>query len=1041
MRNVAKRVSHLNNFVHLHGHTEYSILDGFSKVPKLIEKVKAIEQPALAISDHGSLSGVYKFYTACKKEGVNPIIGYEGYLSNNRQIKSPTNRQTTHLLLLAKNKDGYKNLLKIASSAASEGFYYKPRVDLGLLDKYKSGIICTTACIASEFNRLLLAGKLGEAIDHAKRLQEIFGDDFYIEIQNHGIEDQEFLTKEGVKIAKSLGVKIVATNDYHFVERADARYQDIIFCDQMKKSLSDVDRLKLSSEHYVKSREEMEAAIPYKDALDNTVLIAEQCDLNLTKSGYIMPHFENEEQEFDRLINQGIIERFEFLPDGYYERLDYEVEVIKKAKLVGYFLTVSDYIRWAKNNGLMVGPGRGSVAGSLVAYLLKIHEVDPIKYKLLFSRFYNAGRKASLPDIDTDFAKADVDKVIDYIVGKYGSDRVAQIGTFQKVAGRGAIKLICRVSNVPFDLANNYSSLVDQKKHKSLSDALTSAEFRNLYSENEQFKEIVDDAMAVEETIVSQGVHAAGILIADRDLTDVIPTRIDKSSEIQVSSWDMNDVEQSGLVKLDFLSIDTLDTIRECMELAGIEGSYLDLPLDDEKAYELISTTNNVGLFQLSSTGISKLANDMQVKSIEDIATVEALFRPGPLGSGLDRQYLKRRFGMEPVDYLHEKLEPALRSTYGILIFQEQITRICMDLAKFSEEEADELRKIIGKKLIEKEGGKEKLRKIGNKFVKSCAANDVDPEIAKIIWDQMQKFGGYGFNLSHATSYALITYYTAYLKAYHPVEFMTASLNSAINKKDEMKVYLAECKNMGIEVIPPNYTHAQRFTCKNGKILFGLGAIKGLSSHAYEKIGGRKFNNFIEFCMKVKPETDMLIGLIEAGALDSLNHNRRTKKLAAESLMAKIRDYSRKSNPKQRSLFKEQFSYKIEPVPEYDDKELASMELDRIGVYLGINPLEKYREFAEKYTSIPNGDDLPYNIKIRILCVPIRVNNKITKSNREMSICMCETLGTSIKLLIFPKAHTEFKHKLRVGVPILVHGKITAEESLSMKVENVELME
>jgi len=1032
----------MDKFVHLHGHSEYSLLDGYAKIPKLIAKVKELEQPAIALTDHGSLSGAYKFYKACEKENVKAIIGYEGYFTERRLIKNPSYRSTTHLLLLAKNKIGFKNLIKIASSASSEGFYYKPRIDLPLLEQYKEGIVCTTACIASEFNGLILKGQTNKAVEHLIQLQGIFEGDLYIELQNHGLEEQKTLTEIGLEIAKQYDIPTVVTNDYHYVERSDAHYQDIIFCDQMKKALSDADRLKLTEEHYIKTREEMQGAVDVTAALDNTVNIADQCKMNLKSSGYIMPKFESEEQEFDRLIKEGVFERFEFLPETYVERLEYEIKVIKEAKLLGYFLTVSDYIRWAKDNDLMVGVGRGSVAGSLVAYLLKIHDVDPIKYKLLFSRFYNAGRKASLPDVDTDFAENDVDKVIGYIKEKYGEKCVAHIGTFQKIAGRGAIKLVCRVNNVPFDLANKYSSLVDQKKHKKLSEALESAEFRNLYTTDAQFKRVVDEAMAVENTAVSQGIHAAGILISDRDLTEVTPVRLDKKSNVQVSSWDMEDVEAAGLIKFDFLSLSTLDVVRDCMDLAGLGCHYTELPLDDDKAYELISTTSNVGVFQLSSTGISNLANQMVVKSIEDIAVVVALYRPGPLGSGMDLSYLKRRFGQESVDFIHEKMRPALESTLGVLIFQEQVTRVCMDLAGFTEEEADELRKVMGKKLIEKEGGKEKIRRIGNNFVKKCVEQGVSKDIAKIVWSQMNEFAGYGFNLSHATSYGLLTYYTAYLKAHYPVEYMTALLNNAVGNPDKMKTYLTECKRLEIEIVPPDYTHKQRFTCADGKILFGLGAIKGVSTSACNKIDGRKFNSFVEFCRKVKPETDTLISLVEAGALDSLDYTRRSKKMAAESLMAEIRASSRKINPKQKTLFAQKFDYRIEEMVEYTDKEMSIMELDRLGVYLGFSPLEEYQEFAENHTHIPDDKNIPYNRAVRILCIPIKIKAFLTKSNgQEMAICNSETLGTPLELLVFPKAYAEFRDKLKVGVPILVEGKVAAGEKFSLKAEHINLME
>jgi len=1027
--------------VHLHGHSEYSLLDGYSKFPKIVERLKSIEQNSIALTDHGSLSGAYKFYSLCKQNNINPIVGYEGYFCPDRRLKDSANRHTFHFILLAKNKDGFKNLLKIASEASTGGFYYKPRIDLPLLQKYNNGLICTTACMASMFNQLLLSNNIDAAKEHLLCLQEIFKENLYVEVQDHGIPEQRIILRESVKCAAELNIPLVGTNDYHYVYAEDSHYQDILFCDQMKTELDNPDRLKLNQHFYIKTREEMELTEIPKAALDNTLVIAEQCDLTLGKSKYVFPSFENAEDKFNRMIEDGIQDRFEFLPNEEYSlRLDEELKVIKEANLVGYFLTVADYIQWAKNNGVTVGPGRGSVAGSLVAYVLKIHDVDPIKYKLLFSRFYNSGRKSSLPDIDTDFAESDIGKVVQYIVERYGSDKVASIGTFQKVAGRGAIKLVCRVNKIPFDLANQYSALVDSKKHKSLSEAFESHEFKQRYEQDEQFKQIVDDAQRVEDTAVSQGVHAAGIVVSDSPLQELIPIRKDKNTDLYVTSWDMEDVEATGLVKFDFLSLSTLDVIKQTIDISGINCHYLDLPLDDEKAFDLISNSNNIGIFQLSSTGISSLANKMQVKSIEDIAKVVALYRPGPLESGLDKVYLLRRFGEESVEYLHEKCKPALESTLGVLIFQEQVTRLCMDLASFSEEEADELRKMMGKKLIEKEGGKAKMKKIGNSFIKRCSENGIDKDVAEEIWEQMNKFAGYGFNLSHATSYGLLTYYTAYLKAHYPIEFMTACLNTSIGKTDKLKSFLTECKNMGIEIIPPRYNHSGEFTCKDGKILFGLGAIKGLGASACEKISGT-YTDFVSFCLKLRPETDVLIALIEAGALDGLGYSRKSMLETAEFLMKEIRTYSSKKNPNQKSLFSTKFDFKIPKLPEYSDTELSVMEFDRIGTYLRLNPLLKFQDFAEQFTVIPDDNAIPYNQVVRVLCVPIKIKRFVTKtSNRDMAIANCETLGSSVELLVFPKAYEEFKSKLNIGRPILVHGKVVMGERFSLAANNIDYM-
>lgn len=1030
----------MNKFVHLHGHSEYSLLDGYSRFPSIVKRLKEIEQTAVALTDHGSLSGAHKFVEICNKENIKPIVGYEGYFCRDRRLKNKDNKKTYHIILIAQNKVGYKNLIRLASDAATQGFYYKPRVDLDLLEKHSKGLICTTACIASQFNQLLLDGNEKRAKDHLMDLQNIFEDRLYIEIQNHEIPEQQLLLSSAVNLSRRLGVPLVATNDYHYVYPEDAHYQDIIFCDQLKANLDDPTRLKLNEHFYIKTREEMREMLPHEEALDNTLKIAESCDVYFGRAVSVLPSFENEEQRFDDLINDGIVDRFELLPDDTYkQRLKDEVRIIKDAKLIGYFLTVTDYIQWAKANDVMVGPGRGSVAGSLLAYILHIHDVDPIKYDLLFSRFYNAGRKKSLPDVDTDFAESDVDKVIDYLVETYGNECVAHIGTFQRIAGRGAIKLVCRVNKIPFELANEYSALVDAKKHKTIADAMESASFSMKYESDDAFKRIVDEAQKVENITVSQGVHAAGIVISNKPIIETVPIRKDKNTDLQVTAWDMEDVESAGLVKFDFLSLGTLDVMRNCMELAGLDQNYLDFPLDDDKAYELISTTGNVGVFQLSSSGISLLANSMVVKSIDDIAVVVALYRPGPLESGLDKLYLDRRFGNKAVEYLHSKCESALKPTLGVLVFQEQITRLVMDLASFDEEEADELRKVIGKKLIEKAGGKTKLKRIGSNFIKRCTENGIDKGIADIIWGQINKFAGYAFNKAHATSYALLTYYTAYLKAHHPVEYVTALLNSAIGKPDKMKNYLTECKRMKIELITPRHHHQEKFTCEDGKILFGLNGIKGLGGSAYKKIQGRKFTEYVDFVIKVKPEKDTLIALIEAGALDGMGYSRRAMMSVAEDLVLEARQYTRKRNPDQKSLFKTTFRYDVPKMPEFTDKELSAMELDKLGAYIGFNPLDKYKDFIEKYTLTPDGNNIPYNENVRIVCIPIRMKTFLTKaSQREMCICNTETAGDPVELVVFPRAYARMKYLIKVGSPIIVSGKVIMGEKFSITAENVE---
>ncbi len=988
----------MGNFCHLHGHSEYSALDGFSKIIEIPKRAKELNQNSIALTDHGSLSGIYKFYKACKEEKIKPILGIEGYLCDDVKKKG----DIYHIVLLSKNEEGWRNILKLFR-ISHENIYYKPRIDFDILNKYKNGIICLSACLHGIIARPILKGNMELAIKNTGIMKSMFKDDFYIEIMDHGIEEQKYINANLREISNKYEIKRVATVDYHYVYKEDAPLQDILLCDQMKSTIDNPKRMRMKTEEfYIKHRDEIPAE---KEELDNTLEVEEKCNTSIRKHNYLLLNIEDHNDMLMNEINNGLkernlIENGEIIPI-YKERLREEWKVIIESNLSTYLLTVSDYVRYAKNNNILVGPGRGSVGGCLIAYLLGIHDIDPIKHKLLFSRFYNPGRKSSLPDIDIDFPLNKIDQIIKYITDKYEYEKVSHIGTNTFLEMKGALKLICRCLGVGFDIANQYSKILDSPEETFIKE-----------KEDSNFKSLYDKAKKFHKLAMYQSIHAAGIIISPINLEKLVPLRYNNDNSL-VSCWDMKDIEDIGLIKYDILHLNTLDSIAETIEKIGIKIK--DIPLDDPKTFQLINNTNNVGVFQLSSVGISKLANQLKVESIDDIAVVVALYRPGPLASNFHNMYIKRKFGEEPVTYIHEKLEPILKSTYGILIYQEQITAIGQHVAGFSETEADSLRKAVGKKIPEL------MKKQEKPFKEGCLNNGLDKKSVDTLWEQIKEFAEYSFNRSHSVAYAYITYYTAYLKAHYTINFMCSLLNNNFRKPDKLSIYLKECSKLDIQVVTPSVNGESDFSIKNNKIIFGLKGVKGLGDKTTNDIveiknskKNKLFEDFDDFCFSCHPSSDILIDLTEAGAFDEFKYNRNEIISSIQIISEQLKKDNKKSS-KTKSLFKVNKNINIQKLEELPEDILADKEYDRLGVYIKYNPLNK--KDLENYTPEELTESISIGGYLR------EISNKYTKTNKLMGVGNLVTLYGEIEVLFFPSLYEKNKNIIRKGNYIVVEGQ------------------
>ena len=847
--------------------------------------------PAVALTDHGNMFGAIDFYQAAKKKGVTPIIGEEFYMApgsrKNREANRANGDDTSyHLILLARDITGYRNLMKLSSIGYTEGFYYKPRIDFEVLEKHHEGLICSSACLGGQIPSLILRGKEKEARELAGRFNELFGrEHFYLELQYHGIKEQETVNRELIKIATDLEIPLIATNDAHYVNKDDSRSHEVLLCVQTGKLMKDEDRMKFpSNEFYLKSPEEMQALFAdYPDALINTFNIYKMIDLELELGKAILPHFEvpegyNLDTYLRHLVKEGSRMRYgDRIPDEVQKRIEYELSVITNMKFSGYFLVVWDVIKYARSKGIPVGPGRGSAAGSMVSYCLGITALDPLRYDLLFERFLNPERN-EMPDMDLDFCADRRGEVIDYVRERYGDDHVSQIITFNTMSAKAVIKDVARAMDIPFQRANEISKMIEEKELKE--SLAKSKDFQALYKDRETGKDLIDTSLKLEGLVRSAGRHAAGIVISRGPLTDYVPLYMDKDGAIS-SQFEKNALEKAGLVKMDFLGLKNLTIIDKCLKLiqdtTGETVNIDAIPLDDKKTYRLLQKADTKGVFQLESGGMQTLLRRLGPTCFEDIIAIVALYRPGPLNSGMADDFIKRKRNPKLVEYQHPTLEPVLRDTLGVVVYQEQVMRISQVIAGFTMPEADKLRKAMGKKNMDI------INDLEGKFLKGAEKNSINRKLAESLYDMIKKFGEYGFNKSHSAAYALVAYQTAFLKAHYQLPYMTSLLSAQPDRQDDVVQYINDCRAAGIDVLPPSVNASgYDFTIEGASIRFGLSAIKGVGQKAIESIvAARKragtFNSlrdFLEGTESMTVNRGVLEALIYAGAMDCLQENR-----------------------------------------------------------------------------------------------------------------------------------------------------------------------
>ncbi|MDP3050946.1 MAG: DNA polymerase III subunit alpha, partial [Eubacteriales bacterium] len=879
----------MQEFVHLHVHSEYSLLDGAARIKDLVKRAADSGMPALALTDHGCMFGIVDFYRSCKKAGINPVLGCEVYVAprglNDRQ--AGVDDKMTHLVLLAENEQGYRNLLTLVSQGYTQGFYYKPRVDKELLARHHEGLIALSGCLAGDVASLILKGKSKKALETAAEYRDIFGKhNYYLELQDHGLEEQARVNRELLEIARNIDLPLVATNDIHYVNASDAEVQDILLCIQTGKTVNDPQRLRFNSqEFYFKSGAEMARLFAETPtAMANSLSIANRCHVTLDFDTYHLPEYRvppghDADSYLRELCLRGTRERYGEISDSIQKRLDFELRVISEMRYSSYFLIVWDFIRFAREEGVLVGPGRGSAAGSLVAYALKITNLDPLPYGLLFERFLNPER-VSMPDIDIDFCYERRGEVIDYVFEKYGRDCVAQIITFGTMAAKAAVRDVGRALGMPYGEVDRVAKLIPAELGVTIDKALATPELKSVYDEDPQVAKLIELARALEGTPRHASIHAAGVVIAREKLTSYLPL-YRTTDGVVATQFAKETVEDLGLLKMDLLGLRTLTVIGDAVKMIRAKrGLTLDIdciPLDDAASYDLLGRGDTVGVFQLESSGMRGILRDMKPETFEDVIALVALYRPGPLGSGMVEDFIKRKHGEIPVKYAHPTLEPILRDTYGIILYQEQVMRIASELAGFSLGEADLLRRAMGKKKPEIIAG------LRSQFIDGAQDNQVDPEVAGQIFDLMAFFAGYGFNKSHSAAYALIAYQTAYLKANYPLEYMAALLTSVRDNADKISVNVEECRRMGVEVLPPDLNESlDTFTTSGGKLRFGLAAVRNVGVGAVQAIIDSRdqdgpFTSLADFAQRLDSRVmnrRILEGLVRAGAFASLGHSR-----------------------------------------------------------------------------------------------------------------------------------------------------------------------
>ncbi len=1070
------------DFVHLHLHTEYSLLDGAIGIDKLINKAIELKMPAVAVTDHGNVFSALDFYQKALKAGIKPIIGCEIYVAPGSRFDKTApagqNEEASyHLILLARNRQGYKNLVKLVTAAYLEGFYYKPRIDKELLAGHSEGLIGLSACLGGEIPSLLIQNRYEEAKKTALHYQKIFGkEDFYLELQDNGIPEQEIVNRELVKLSKETEIPLVATNDCHYLDKQDHKAHDALLCIQTGKIVKDANRLRFSSEtFYMKTPEEMKKAFSqFPEAIANTIKIAERCNLELELGKFHLPHFPvpagyTKESFMAELARKGLEERFAEIaavrgPDSvdlakYQKRLEFEIQTIEKMGFAGYMLIVSDFIRHAKEQGIPVGPGRGSAAGSLVAYALRITDLDPLPYNLLFERFLNPER-ISMPDIDVDFCQDRRDEVIKYVTEKYGQDHVTQIITYGTMLAKGVIRDVGRVLDIPYSDCDKLAKLVPNKLNITLKEAMEQEpKFKEISKQDARMAELLDIALNLEGQVRHASKHAAGVVISQEPLTEYLPLFKTPKDEI-TTQFDMNGVEKIGLVKFDFLGLRNLTVIRKAEDMINQRQqrapiaereafSVSRIPLDDARTFELLGRGDNQGIFQLESSGMRDIILKMKPQCFEDLIALVALYRPGPLGSGMVDDFIKRKKGSTKIVYELPQLEPILKDTYGVIVYQEQVMQISSILAGYTLGEADLLRRAMGKKKPE-EMAKQKER-----FMSGAEKNKIPKGKAEKIFDLMAKFAEYGFNKSHSAAYALISYQTAFLKAHYPVEYMAALLTSEVQDTDKVVKYIYEARQMGINILPPDVNESRwDFTVVEahdrdniepgstiGTIRFGLAAVKNIGISAIDAIIEARenkgpFSSFADFCNKVdqrRVNRRVIEALIKCGALDGTGSRRAQMMDSIDMMMNQAAKHQEQEAIGQFSIFDTIDTHREAVLPdtrEWKDSQLLAYEKESMGFYISGHPLAAFQDDIKRYTSSTTEtlEQIPDGKEVTICGIIAGLKQKVTKKGDKMAIMNLEDLTGTVEVIVFPDLYKTANSLLLTDTPLIIAGQLDKSE-------------
>lgn len=1086
--------SHPNSFVHLHLHTQYSLLDGAIRLRDLIDRAKELGVPAIAQTDHGNMFGAIDFYMQCKSAGIKPIIGSEIYFTTGSRFEKgalkkqkvvgsqdemESRHQIHHLILLCKNETGYKNLCKLLSKAYMEGFYYKPRADYELLREFSEGLICTTACLKGEVGYNFFSDQDDRAIKAVEKLQDLFGEDFYLEIQENGIPEQKIVNEKVVKFARERNIPLVATNDCHYLTREDAAAQEVLLCVQTGKTFQDEQRMRLTTnEFFYKSPEEMREAFHYApDACDNTLKIADKCNVKFNwkdEKGnqiYHLPDYPIETDEtpadyFARHCREGLEKRFEGphfvklrqdpkweseIKLSYLSRLEDEIAMIIKMGFPGYFLIVSDFIRWAKTNGCPVGPGRGSGAGSIAAYALEITNVDPIPFNLLFERFINPER-VSMPDFDVDFCQDNRYRVIDYVTKKYGEERVGQIITFGKLQAKAVIKDVSRVYGLTFGEADIISKLIPEELKITIDKALEQEpKLVELMESDPRVKQVINISRRLEGLLRHASIHAAGVIITNLPLVNYCPLFKGRDGE-KVIQFDKDFSEKIGLVKFDFLGLKTLTVIENATNFikrdkkADFDIESIDL--EDPKVFNFISAGETVGVFQLESSGMIDLCKRIGPGSVDDISAINALYRPGPLESGMVDEFIEIKHGRKQTVYPFPSLEPVLKDTYGVIIYQEQVMNVARIVAGYSLGQADMLRRAMGKKKADEMAHHRQI------FLKGAEERGYDVAKANDLFDKMEKFAEYGFNKSHAVAYSVISYQTAFLKCYYPAEFFAALLSSELGNMDKITQYISDAKRFGVEVLPPDVNESLwPFNVVSPNIRFGMGAVKNVGANAVEEIVRERqengsFTGFINFCERVNLKninTRVIESLIKVGAFDNCEkYNRKTLLENLEMILAYCKKRQEESSLGLVSLFDmgdagsgvdqtAEANLDIQVVSEFDDLEKLNIEAELMGIYISGHPLDRYASMMKELATMPvaHVQDFLGNEE-RTMTLAGKITNKKeiqTKKGDKMCFATLEDLTGGIECVVFPRAYAEYEMLLKSDEPLLIEGTVKLGES------------